>query len=68
MVRDIKLLEDLQNTDGGWPFWTQGTRRWCTTASLWRTPYRWRSKDYAVNPRQWSQRGFLTNIEAYYQP
>ena len=57
MVRDIKLLEDLQNPDGGWPFWTRGTRRWCTTASLWRTPCRWRAaRTMPSSPRRWRRR------------
>jgi uncharacterized protein YfaS (alpha-2-macroglobulin family) len=70
VARDIELLEQLQNDDGGWPFWTRGDESivynsiFVTHALVMA-----RAKDYRVQQATLdAARSYLLNVEAYYAP
>jgi uncharacterized protein YfaS (alpha-2-macroglobulin family) len=70
MARDIELLEQMQNDDGGWPFWTRGDEsivyNSIFVAHALQTAL---SKDYAVQPATLdAARSYLVNVESHYQP
>lgn len=70
VARDIELLEQLQNPDGGWPFWTRGEETFVYNSIFVAHALQLAlDKDYAVQPETLAAaRDFLRNVEAYYQP
>ena len=69
VARDIELLEKLQNSDGGWPFWTRGKETVVyNSIFVAHALHLAQSKDYAVQPETLAAaRDFLRNVESYYQ-
>lgn len=68
VAADVERLENLQNGDGGFPFWERGRPSWpYLTVYVTHALAHAKAKGYAVPPRVLEQaRGYLRSIESHY--